>query len=679
MTISNGMAVRGDIIARRTYCRPLDAEGTVFETWDQVCERVGNHQRWLWERALTHMCYPAMRLKDIKEDFKGWVFLDVEQEAEISELVQLFKDKKAMPSGRTLWLGGTDVAKSREASMFNCSNTNVETVYDVVDILWLLLQGCGVGFKPVVGTLTGFSHVIPEIEIIRTTRTGKGGCEENTEWFEDGVWCIQVGDSAEAWAKSIGKLLAGKYKADKLVFDFSQIRPAGERLKGYGWISSGDDSISVAYPAIANILNNRAGSLLSKIDMLDICNWLGTILSSRRSAEIALVDYGSNEWYEFAEAKNEWWLDNPQRVQSNNSLVFNQKPSKDELSSIFELMVKNGGSEPGFINGEAARNRAPWFQGINPCAEILLPNKGFCNLVDPNASAFIGDSAGFFKAIKLLGRANYRQTIVDFRDGILQESWHLNNEFLHLCGVGMTGVGSRDDMTAYDWKQLRYAAVTAAYNMAEELDKPRPANITTIKPSGTSSKVLGSPEGVHIPLGRYIFNWVKFSVNDPLCAALRSANYREQEEPTDKTSTLFCLPVRYDNIKFSTVKLPNGREVEVNLETAIEQLERYKKLQVNWCDQNVSNTISYSVDEVPAIMSWLLANWDIYVGVSFLFRADPTKTAEDLGYKYLPQEVQTKEEYDAYVSTLLDIDFSNTNTFEELAEDECAGGVCPVK
>ena len=141
MTISNGMDVRGNIVARRTYCRPLDTEGTVFETWDQVCERVGDHQRWLWERALTHMCYPSMRLKDIKESFKGWVFLDVEQEAEIQELVQLFKDKKAMPSGRTLWLGGTDVAKNREASMFNCSNTNVETVYDVVDILWLLLQG----------------------------------------------------------------------------------------------------------------------------------------------------------------------------------------------------------------------------------------------------------------------------------------------------------------------------------------------------------------------------------------------------------------------------------------------------------------------------------------------------------------------------------------------------------
>jgi len=117
----------------------------------------------------------------------------------------------------------------------------------------------------------------------------------------------QVGDSAEAWAKSIGKLLAGKWPADTLVLDFSQLRPAGERLKGYGWVSSGCSAISKAYVAIANILNGRADSLLTRMDILDIVNHLGTILSSRRSAEIALFDYGQPEWEEFAIAKKDFW------------------------------------------------------------------------------------------------------------------------------------------------------------------------------------------------------------------------------------------------------------------------------------------------------------------------------------------------------------------------------------
>lgn len=250
----------------------------------------------------------------------------------------------------------------------NCSFTKVESVFDVVDVLWLLLQGCGVGFSPVIGTLNGFKRPIKDIEVVRSERTDGGGMEVNEEFFEDGVWTIKVGDSAEAWAKSIGKLLAGKYDAEKLVLDFSEIRPAGIRLKGYGWISSGDEAIAEAYIAIAKILNRRAGSLLTRIDILDVVNWLGTILSSRRSAQIALFCVDEPEWQEFAVAKKDWWLTgNKQRVQSNNSLGFNKKPSKKELQHIFDLMMESGGSEPGFINKEVARQRAPWFYGCNPC------------------------------------------------------------------------------------------------------------------------------------------------------------------------------------------------------------------------------------------------------------------------------------------------------------------------
>lgn len=651
-------SVRAQVITRRTYNRPKSEDGKVFETWQETVARVIDHQQWLWERAV------------------GRDLTDTEF-SELYDLEQLMLDRKVSMSGRSLWLGGTNVAQTREASQFNCSFTEVETVYDLVDVLWLLLQGCGVGFKPIVGTLNGFSKPIKDIKVIRSTRTEKGGNESNTETWdsENKIWTISVGDSAEAWAKSIGKLMAGKYPAKELVLDFSQLRPAGGRLKGYGWISSGDAAISAAYIAIANILNGRADSLLTRMDILDIVNLLGTILSSRRSAEIALFEYGQPEWEEFALAKKDWWLrDNAHRQQSNNSLVFKERPTRTDLQKIFDLIKIAGGSEPGFINAVEATRRAPWFSGCNPCVEVLLGNKSFCNLTETDIGKFRGDTAGLHEAVRLAARANYRQTCVNLKDGILQEAWHLNNYFLRLCGVGLTGIAKRPDMGGYDYEYLKRTATSAAIGMANELGLPCPKNITVIKPSGTLSKIMDTTEGIHKPLGKYIFNNVQFSKYDPVVEKLRAANYNVFNHPTDDSGVLVTFPVKWDDVPFHNV---NGKEV--NLDSAVEQLEKYKLIQTSWTQQNTSVTISYSLDEVEGIIDWLLNNWDIYVGVSFIYRADPSKTAKDLGYLYLPQEVVDERTYKDYVETLGEVDLDNTNSFDEIVQDDCSTGGCPIR
>jgi ribonucleoside-triphosphate reductase len=210
--------------------------------------------------------------------------------------------------------------------------------------------------------------------------------------------------------------------------------------------------------------------------------------------------------------------------------------------------------------------------------------------------------------------------------------------------------------------------------MADELGTPHPKNVTTIKPSGTLSKVMDCTEGLHKPLGKYIINNIGFSKHDPLVALLRDAGYKVFDKPGDSSAVIAALPVSYEGVDFT-----NHNGTEVNLESAIEQLERYKLYQENWTDQNTSVTISYDPSEVDDIVDWLLANWDCYVGVSFIFRNDPTKTAKDLGYQYLPQEVVTKEEYDAYVSTLKDVDLDAGNSHDEMEDDGCDMGVCPVR
>ena len=156
----NAPSTRARVVTRRTYNRPLDEAGTKFETWEQTVDRVIGHQQWLWERAANANLAP-------------------QHEAELEELRKLMLDRKVSVSGRTLWLGGTDVAKTREASQFNCSFGKQTTVHDVVDAFWLLLQGCGVGFEPVVGTLSGFTQpppplTSPFLSTRRTTRPSLG-------------------------------------------------------------------------------------------------------------------------------------------------------------------------------------------------------------------------------------------------------------------------------------------------------------------------------------------------------------------------------------------------------------------------------------------------------------------------------------------------------------------------
>ena len=659
------VSTRANIITRRTYNRPKNDEGTVFETWEETVDRVIGHQTWLWERAR-------------KAPLGNY------QIAEMEQLRWLMLDRKVTTSGRTLWLGGTTVAKTREASQFNCSFAHTETVHDLVDQFWLLLQGCGVGFRPVTGTLNGFTKPV-ELVIFRSTRKNKG-LPGNTARLDthNGKtrYYLTVGDSAEAWAKSIGKLLAMKDPVDQVVLDFTQVRPAGERLKGYGWISSGDETISRAFVGIANILNKRAGQLLTRIDILDLVNWLGTTLSSRRAAEIALLASDEPEAYDFAMAKKEYWLENPQRAQSNNSLMFYHKPTRFELGGIFQLMMDAGGSEPGFLNAEAALLRAPWFKGCNPCAEIALPNKGFCNLVEVDLGKFNDEPDALFEAVYIAARANYRQTCVNLDDGILQRTWHETNEFLRLCGVGLTGICSWNDLNAEALTDLRSAAHSGAHSMADELGLPRSKAITTVKPSGTLSKIMDTTEGVHKPLGKYIFNSVNFSIHDPIVAKCQAAGYRTMPNPSEPGSILITFPVSYDQVEFTKkTVMRNGIqvEVEVNDESALIQLDRYKLLMDNYVDHNCSVTISYDPTEVPAIIDWLLNNWETYVGVSFIYRNDPTKTAADLGYQYLPQTVVTKEDFDAYLLELKPVNLDGTESFDELTESECATGACPIR
>ena len=302
--------------------------------------------------------------------------------------------------------------------------------------------------------------------------------------------------------------------------------------------------------------------------------------------------------------------------------------------------------------------------------------------MEVDLAKFNDDFLGLQDAIYLAARANYRQTCVNLDDGILQRGWEELNQYLRLCGVGLTGICSWTDLYAHNLQVLKLTAQAGAHSMADELGTPYAKAVTTVKPSGTLSKIMDTTEGVHRPLGRFIYNNVNFSVHDPIVAKCKAAGYKVVTSPVDNTAVLITFPVKYDNVEFTKMTVQrDGKEVEVevNLESAVDQLDRYKLLMDNYVDHNCSVTISYDPSEVPAIINWLLENWDTYVGVSFIYRNDPTKTAADLGYLYLPQEVVTKDDYDAYVSTLSPVDLDGTESFDELTDADCATGACPIR
>ena len=664
-------SVRARLIERRTYLRPLNEDGDLFETPKQALDRVMGHQRTLWENAAGRA-------------------LNFHEEAELAELRSLIEQSKISPSGRVKWMGGTEIVKERSSGAFNCSFTVAKTPADLVDIFWLLLQGCGVGFKPTPGLLSGLPASIEEVKIVPSTRTDKGGEDDSTSVIdlETSTWTITFGDSAKGWAKALGMLMGNKPRVKTLILNYSPLRPGGKRLKGYGWLSSGWEPLMNGINIIVRVMRERGDGLLTAIDILDVVNSLGMVLSSRRSAQIALLDEDDPEIVHFIDAKTDRWEKGQgQREQSNNSIIFWKKPNRKTIVELLKMILDTG--EPGFVNGAAARARAPEMIGLNPCAEILLPSKGFCNLMQVVWHRYNGDFEGLKRAQYIAGRANYRQTCVSMRDGVLQLEWNDNQKLLRLCGVSPTGYVSWEFMNSPEHLEtLRASAIDGACSMADQLGMQRPRRVTQVQPSGTVSKVMGLEgdechEGAHVAMSRYIFNNVNFPTLDPMVDRLREAGYHVTPNPVDPTGMLVRFPIEYPNSPLFTKvsKVIDGveEELELNRESALSQLERYRILMEHYVDHNCSITVSFDGDEIEGMADWFMEHWDTYVGVSFLKRNDPTRTAQELGFAYLPQECVSRRAYEDYTARLLPVDLSDDKSHDLIQIEDCSSGSCPVR
>ena len=568
---------------------------------------------------------------------------------EIENVYTLVYDKKILPSMRSLQFGGKPIEISPNR-VYNCAYLPIDHVDAFSETMFLLLGGTGVGFS------VQKHHVesLPDIK--------KPNPNRNRRYL--------IGDSIEGWADAI-KMLVESYfgiKSSTPIFDFSDIRHKGALLVTSGGKAPGPQPLKDCIHNIKKVLDAKSdGEKLSPIEVHDIvCHIADAVLAGgiRRAALISLFSADDNEMISCKSGN--WWELNPQRGRANNSAVLlRHKITKEFFLDLWKRIELPGAGEPGIY----LSNDKDW--GTNPCCEIGLRPYQFCNLCEVNASD-IESQEDFEKRVRgaaFIGTLQAGYT--DFH--YLRDVWKRTTEKDALIGVGMTGIGS-GVVLGYDMKLAAKAVKEENERVAKLIGINNAARTTTVKPSGTSSLVLGTSSGIHAWHNDYYVRRIRVGKNEAIYTYL-SVNHPELVEdeifrPHD--TAVISIPQ----------KSPEGSILRY--ESSFDLLERVKKVSQEWIkpghrggqnSHNVSATISLKEDEWEYAGEWMWENRKFYNGLSVLPYNGGT-------YQQAPFEDCDVETYEKMMKSLSNIDLSkvielqdNTNLSGEVA---CGGGACEI-
>lgn len=662
----------GDFVYYRTYSRWLTAEKRREYWWETV------------RRAVEYNCTITMTNR-----------------SEAEELFDNIFHLRQFLSGRTFWVGGTSVAKYYPMANYNCSFQVIDTFDAFKDVFYLLMIGSGVGVRILKNDVAQLPKVRTDFEVVHKDYTPlpRAEREDNTslEFFYNNTVKVTIGDSKEGWVQSLDFFLkliySNEYRNIKtIIIDYDHVRPKGEKLRTFGGTASGHSSLKNMFSKIDRVVK-KAGFLsesklvkLKPIDCLDIANVIGenvVVGGVRRTAEIVLVDADDKECIEAKSnlytMEDGKWVVNEEilhRSMSNNSIYYTSKPTREMIKWQLERMRYSG--EPGWVNEVAGSKRRPNFNGVNPCGEILLDNKGLCNLTTINVFAFVDannhlDVQGLLKAQRLSARASYRMTCVELE----LAQWNNVQQRDKLLGCSLTGWQdmvnatemSREEQASL-LKLLRDAAKKEAEMYAAELGGRTPVLVTTVKPEGTLSQLPVVSSGVHYSHSPYYIRRVRINAHDPLVKVCEELNYPVYPEVGQEWETCTTKVVEFP------VKAPEGKtKYDVG---AIEQLENYKLFMENYVDHNCSITIHVRPDEWEAVEEWVYENWDDTVALSFL-------PLDDSFYQLLPYEAIDEDEYNRRVAEMKPFRPSLITKYEkeeiefDIGTDGCEGGACPVR
>jgi ribonucleoside-diphosphate reductase alpha chain len=568
---------------------------------------------------------------------------------EIEEVYQMVYDKKILPSMRSLQFGGKPIEISPNR-VYNCAYMPIDHPDAFSETMFLLLGGTGVGFS------VQKHHVekLPEIKRPNPSRTRR----------------YLIGDSIEGWADAI-KVLIESYlgvKSSTPVFDFSDIRQKGALLVTSGGKAPGPQPLKDCIHNITKVFENKVdGEKLSPIETHDIvCHIADAVLAGgiRRAALISLFSADDDEMISCKSGS--WWESNPQRGRANNSAVLlRHKVTKEYFMDLWKRIELSGAGEPGIY----LSNDKDW--GTNPCCEIGLRPYQFCNLCEVNASD-IESQEDFEKRVKgaaFIGTLQAGYT--DFH--YLRDVWKRTTEKDALIGVGMTGIGS-GVVLGYDMKAAAVAVKEENERVANLIGINKAARTTTVKPSGTSSLVLGTSSGIHAWHNDYYLRRIRVGKNEAIYSylAINHPELVEDEFFRPHDTAVITIPQ----------KAPEGSILRH--ESVFQMLERVKKVSQEWIkfghrggqnSHNVSATVSIKEDEWELVGDWMWSNRKFYNGLSVLPYNGGT-------YTQAPFEDCTQEDFERLIKTLSDVDLTkvielqdNTNLSGEAA---CAGGACEI-
>ena len=565
---------------------------------------------------------------------------------EIENAYKLVYDKKVLPSMRSLQFAGKPI-ELNNARIFNCSFLPIDDWRSFSEIMFLLLSGCGVGYS------VQKHHIEQLPEIIVPTKTKR----------------YLIGDSIEGWADAVRMLCKAYFTGSPLpLFDFRDIRPKGAQLITVGGKAPGPEPLKECLFNLQKVFDRKkTGEKLTSLEAHDMaCHIADAVLSGgiRRAALISLFNLDDEDMLTCKFGN--WWEENPQRGRANNSaVVMRHKIDEEEFFKLWKKIELSGSGEPGIYFS----NDKDW--GTNPCCEIALRSYQFCNLCEVNVSNVIdqADLNARVEAAAFIGTLQAAYT--DFH--YLRDIWRKTTEKDALLGVGMTGIGS-GAVLGLDLKLAADLAKQTNEMVAERIGINKAARVTTVKPSGTSSLVLGTSSGIHAWHNDYYIRRIRVGKNEAIYTHLAIHHPELVEDDFFKPTIQAVISVPQ--------AAPDGSILRT--ENVMDMLERVKLFNTKWVKKghrkgantnNVSATVSIKENEWEQVGKWMWENKETFNGLSVLPYFGGS-------YTQAPFEDITKEQFDEMVTHLHGIDLSKIVEFSDettLADQAaCAGGACEI-
>ena len=624
------------------------------------------YARWIWEenRRENWDETVARYFNFFDEHIKETTGYNVTKE-ERKQLEEAVLNLEIMPSMRCMMTAG-EALKRENVAGYNCSYVAVDNPRSFDEILYILMNGTGVGFSVE-------SKFVDQLPVVADS-------------FHDTETTILVADSKLGWAKSLKELIHLLYAGQVPRWDLSKVRPAGAPLKTFGGRASGPAPLEDLFKFTVATFKKAAGRKLSTLECHDIVCKIAEIVvvgGVRRSALISLSDL-SDDRMRVAKS-GDWWKENVQRALANNSFVAKEKPDVGIFMREWLSLYESRSGERGIFSRAASKKQAEKFGrrdpdhdfGTNPCSEIILRSREFCNLTEVVVRG--NDTPETLKRkVKLatiLG--TFQSTLTNFK--YLSKKWNENCAEERLLGVSLTGIMDNEYTNgraslnglfnvADMLENLREEAVKTNKLWAAKLGIPVSAAITCVKPSGTVSQLVDSASGIHARHSPFYIRTVRADKKDPLAVMMKEMGFPVEDDVTKPQHTyVFSFPQ----------KSPENAIYRKDM-SAIEQLELWLTYQRHWCEHKPSITVSVKEHEWPEVGAWVYNHFDEMSGVSFLPFSDHV-------YKQAPYQDCSKEEYEALLAKMpKNVDWAKLAQYEKQdattgsQELACVAGGCEI-